>query len=58
VRLDVTLNTCEGVLGESGQCASGSGCGGKGEEKSASNDDSIKPLQSGLREDAWMLRRN
>ena len=27
-------------------------------EESASNDDSVKPSQSGLREDAWILRRN
>jgi hypothetical protein len=34
-RLDVTLNTCEGVGGGGGRCASGSGCGGRDGEKRA-----------------------
>ena len=52
VRLDVSLNTCEGVWG--GRAVRKWQRGrweGRGEE-SASNDDSIKPSQSGLREDA------
>ena len=50
-----TLNTCEGVWG--GRAVRKwprVRVEGRGEE-SASNDDSITPSQSDLREDAWML---
>ena len=53
-----TLNTCEGVWG--GRAVRKwprVRWEGRGEE-SASNDDSIKPSQSGLREDVWVLCSN